>query len=371
MSSGTPVACPASVGGGGDLQQAPSASSTTTSTIVVTDSVEGTHVLTIDGYSRGNKHGHAIPLKSSLFRVGGHAWFISYYLAVDENKTDWISLYLTLAHTNINVGEVKIHLRFSLLDHAGEPAPSHTMAWDFTLWEFDSAGCPWFMEKKVLDESPCLLDGSCFRVRCDISVKSHGSKEAVSSAQLIAVPPPDMHRHVGDLLASQEGVDVTFEVNGETFGAHRLVLAARSPLFKARFFGAMKEESMSRVQIKDMDAAVFRAMLHFIYNDTLPPIDSVDMPAMAWQLLVAAELYGLGRLKLICEDKLWYSISTSTVATTLANAEKHGCLGLKEACLEFLKMPRNLKAVMATDDYQYLMRNFPSLLTELLAKLAL
>jgi speckle-type POZ protein len=140
---------------------------------------------------------------------------------------------------------------------------------------------------------------------------------------------------------------------------HRLVLVAWSSVFKVQLFGPMKENSMSHIRIDDMEATVFEAMLHFIYNDTLPVIDKDDMPAMPQHLLVAADRYGLDRLKLICEDKLWYNINTSTLAATLALAEQHGCHGLKDACFEFLKTTRNLKAVMASESYQHLMNSSP------------
>jgi speckle-type POZ protein len=46
---------------------------------------------------------------------------------------------------------------------------------------------------------------------------------------------------------------------------------------------------------------VFRSLLHFIYTDSLPEIDDRDRTAMAQHLLVAADQYGMERLKLICE----------------------------------------------------------------------
>lgn len=49
--------------------------------------------------------------------------------------------------------------------------------------------------------------------------------------------PPDRNRHFGDLLASQVGADVEFEVSGELFLAHKCVLATRSKAFMAEFFG--------------------------------------------------------------------------------------------------------------------------------------
>jgi len=140
-------------------------------------------------------------------------------------------------------------------------------------------------------------------------------------------------------------------------------------VFKAELFGPMKENSMSHIQIDDMETRVFKAMLHFIYNDTLPEIDRDDTTAMAQHLLVAADRYRLERLKLICEDKLWYNINTSTLATTLALAEQHGCQGLKEACFEFLKTTTNLKAILESDGFQHLKSCFPSFPMELFAQL--
>ncbi|XP_025791693.1 PTI1-like tyrosine-protein kinase 1 [Panicum hallii] len=62
-----------------------------------------------------------------------------------------------------------------------------------------------------------------------------------------------------------------------------------------------------------MEADVFRALLHFVYTDTLRDCHSVKQQkeaAMAQHLLVAADRYNLERLKLICEEKLCKHIDT-------------------------------------------------------------
>jgi speckle-type POZ protein len=81
---------------------------------------------------------------------------------------------------------------------------------------------------------------------------------------------------------------------------------------------------------------------------------------------LAADRYGIERLKLISEQKLCDYIDTSTVATTSALAEQHGCHGLKKACFNFLKS--NLKAAMANELFDHLMRSCQSVVKELLAK---
>nr|XP_015613686.1 BTB/POZ and MATH domain-containing protein 2-like [Oryza sativa Japonica Group] len=153
----------------------------------------------------------------------------------------------------------------------------------------------------------------------------------------VVVPPSNMHLHYGDLLVSKEGTDVKFLVGGEMFAAHRLVLAARSLVFKAELFGPTKKGTIDAIQIDNMKARVFKALLGFIYTDIWPEIGhGKDNVAMAQQLLAAADRYGLQRLKFVYEDKLCNHIDTYSVSTMLVLVEKHHCCKLKEACSTFL-----------------------------------
>ncbi|RLN12477.1 hypothetical protein C2845_PM09G21100 [Panicum miliaceum] len=168
---------------------------------------------------------------------------------------------------------------------------------------------------------------------------------------------------------SRRGADVTFVVDsGKRFPAHKTILAARSPVFMAEFFGHMNEKGSQSVRIQDMEAAVFKAMLHFIYTDMVPELDEEPgAAAMAQHLLAAADRYGLDRLKLICEGKLSGGIDVDTAATTLALAEQHNCSLLKAKCVDFIAgSPETLGAVLATDGYRHLVESCPLVLAELL-----
>jgi speckle-type POZ protein len=182
-------------------------------------------------------------------------------------------------------------------------------------------------------------------------------------------PPPELHRHLGSILASGVRGDVTFVVGKETFIAHKTVLAARSPVFMPELFGSMMEEkqAMARVRVLGIDARAFKAMLYFIYTNSLPEIDEGDKIVMAQHLLVAADRYDIQRLKRICENKLCMFVNYSIVATTLVLAEQHGYRRLKEACFKILKYRDNFKA-LGYDDYNYLKRSCPSLLEDFLAE---
>ncbi|KQJ95639.1 hypothetical protein BRADI_3g18271v3 [Brachypodium distachyon] len=187
----------------------------------------------------------------------------------------------------------------------------------------------------------------------------------------IEVPLSNLSDHFGKLLLEQEGVDIA-GVGGETFSAHKIVLATRSPVFKAELYGQMKERTASRVTIQDMQPAVFKAFLHFIYTDSLPA-DMYDPDAadgdseMIRHLLVAADRYAMDRLKLVCQSFLCeYYVDAETVATTLALADQHNCDKLKDACIEFIASSED--AVVATKGYASLKRTCPSLLIDALEK---
>uniref|UniRef100_A0A0E0F7S9 BTB domain-containing protein n=1 Tax=Oryza meridionalis TaxID=40149 RepID=A0A0E0F7S9_9ORYZ len=186
------------------------------------------------------------------------------------------------------------------------------------------------------------------------------------SRPLVAVPPPDMHRHLGSLLSGGHGADITLQVGDETFAAHRCVLAARSPVFMAELFGPMSQNNKETIRVHDMEPRVFEAMLHFIYNDSLPKVDDDEVVAMAQHLLVAADRYGMERLKLICEDTLCSHVDASTAGTTLTRRRwQHHCDGLKEACFKFMADPGNPKVVMKTDGYLHLTRSCSYVLKKL------
>jgi speckle-type POZ protein len=154
------------------------------------------------------------------------------------------------------------------------------------------------------------------------------------------------------MLETGVGADITFEVGGEMFAAHRRLLATRSSVFMAQLFGPAKENDATLTKINDMEANVFKMMLHFIYTDTLPSIDDGVIMEMAQHLFVVAGRYNLERLKLICTNMLCDRINNTTVPLMLAFAEQHGCDGLKKACSKFVASSQNLMTATTSDGLQ-------------------
>ncbi|CAL4916816.1 unnamed protein product [Urochloa decumbens] len=349
----------------GDSSLSPSAS------VALPIVMSGYHVLVVNGYSRTKDTPNGKCIRSQSFKIGGHRWFIEYYPnGYGEEKASDISFYLVLDEVN-NVEPVTAHYTFSFLGQShtlinGSPLlVGASRGYKFAVNELWSPQC--FMKRQNFEKSMHLKNDS-FTIVCHVSImKNVNIGDAAASTRFVVVPPSQYHLY--NLLQSQEGTDVTFQVGGEKFAAHRCVFAARSAVFKAQLFGPMKEGTTdSIVRIDDMEAKVFRLLLGYIYCDSVP---EVDEELMLQHLLVAADKYDLPRLRLICEYKLCPCINADTVGTMLELAEQHHCQGLKEACLDFLNSPANLQQVITdAGGLDNLTSSSSSVLTEHIAKLA-
>ncbi|KAL6661103.1 hypothetical protein ACP70R_000487 [Stipagrostis hirtigluma subsp. patula] len=182
----------------------------------------------------------------------------------------------------------------------------------------------------------------------------------------IPLPPSDIGKDFGTLLDNTDGADVSFTIDGEKFLAHRAVLAARSPVFRAELLGSMAEATMSSIALHDIAPATFKAMLRFMYTDALPGDDELGVaPTGVFEsLLAAADRYALDRLKLLCAQKLWDNVSVDTVADALACAETYNCPELKSRCIDFVVDEKNFKKAVLTEGFMQFGLKFPSIVAE-------
>ncbi|XP_037443745.1 BTB/POZ and MATH domain-containing protein 3-like [Triticum dicoccoides] len=333
------------------------------------------HLLVVEGYSRIKDLPNGKRIKTGSFKAGGYQWALKSYPNGDLlEDAGYISVFLSLDQ---DVAQpVKAHHHFSFIGEVGKQEPArvrgikassfHKKGYGFGLHRF--------MKREALEKSEHLKD-DCFTIRCDFIIAE------AAAAPLIEVPPPNLSEHLNHLFVTKVGVDVTFEVGHETFAAHRCVLASRSAVFMAELFGPMKEGIAidDAIQIQDMEPNVFKALLNFVYTDLMPEMEvegqageAVSKVTWLRHLLAAADRFDLQQLKSMCEERLSEHINLGSVTAILGLAAQHHCRGLKEACLEFLKVQSAaiLEGVMATSDWQHISATDPSVLNELIAKLA-
>ncbi|XP_048545978.1 BTB/POZ and MATH domain-containing protein 2-like [Triticum urartu] len=345
----------------------------------------GYHLLVVQDYSRAKeKAPTGESIISRPFRVGCHTWQIELFPNGDNPScADFVSLYVCRLDDYLN-NAVDAKFSLSFVDQAEKQKPVYILGTETCSFPHGgSRGHRKFMRKDALERSENMRrDG--FTVRCDIMICCEEDDASGTG------PPRYICQHFSTLLESKVGADVTFEVSGETFAAHRCVLAARSTVFMAQLFGPMKEGTTSSViRIEDMEAKVFRALLRFIYTDSFPEMEKEcvreeaqdveqgqeeDEMHLQWLqgLFTAADRYDLQHLKFICEKRLSEDIGVSSVASTLVLAEQHDCSGLKMACFKFIQAQSSscLKRVMSTNGWGHLMMTYPSILNEVIAKLA-
>lgn len=234
-----------------------------------------------------------------------------------------------------------------------------------------------FVKKSILEDPGRGLlvnDTIVIRYQIELVVSTGGALSRQTQnpkpSKLVSVPAPNLGIHLLQLFEGSLSPDITFDVDGTQVSAHKIILSARSPVFKALLTGPMKEGHQDSITIKDVKAPVFKILLYFAYADRLPPEvqgSKLDVP-LAQHLLAAADRFQLIRLRCICEQRLCESVAVDTVATTLALAEQNNARELKRVCLEFVS--KHLQAVMATEAYDYMTKTCPQLQSELLAVIA-
>ncbi|KAK1612576.1 hypothetical protein QYE76_036249 [Lolium multiflorum] len=253
----------------------------------LTGIVRSVRLFQVDGFSLAAKTMSSEECLKFLWSVDGYEWEIHCYPA-----SRWCSQYVALklmllseartCKVRASLGCLLVHPRIRENTSPSEKSVTHVFK-----GPKDCSGVIFLMDRNSL-AAPATLKDDYLTVECTITILNELPEAATT---MVPVPSSNLHLHLGELLESRTGADVTFLVSGETFAAHKLIIAARSPVFMAEFFGHMREASAWRVVIKDMDPQAFKAMLHFIYTDTVPELDQEleAVAAMAQHLLAAAD----------------------------------------------------------------------------------
>jgi speckle-type POZ protein len=126
---------------------------------------------------------------------------------------------------------------------------------------------------------------------------------------------------MSDLLDSGDGSDFTINCGSTKLNAHQLILATRSPVFKAMLSHDMIEGNTQEVTILDVDPETFRLLLQYIYTSDVRP-NSLYFKQVR-DLIYAAEKYQLNELKNICFESLTKYISLGNISELAMLAHRY------------------------------------------------
>ncbi|CAK6448899.1 unnamed protein product [Pipistrellus nathusii] len=284
----------------------------------------------------------------------------------DEESKDYLSLFLVLVSSPKTIFFAKF--QFFILIDKGEEIFKIKFNEGHHVYRFVQ-GKDWGFKKFIprdvlLDEDNSLLPEDKLTLFCEVSVVQDSiTISGQNHRKMVKVPECQLASELGGLWENSWFTDCCFCVAGQEFQAHKAILAARSPVFRAMFGHVMQESITNRVEIIDMEPGVFKDMMCFIYTGKAPNLDK-----MADGLLAAADKYALERLKVMCEEALSSQLSVENAAEMLTLADFHSADQLKTQAVDFINS--HAEDVMETEGWQAMVASNPSLVTELYRSLA-
>ena len=203
------------------------------------------------------------------------------------------------------------------------------------------------IRETIEDESEGWKQNDCVKLRATIT--SLDLVGTVAAAERPFLPLSTITADLKLLFTSSYRCDITINCGNRTFTAHKCVLGIRSGFFKGLFASAMRDADADGLPVTDTEPDVFEQLLLWVYTGEVAEA-ALQAKDMLEHLLMAANRYECGGLKLLCEAKLCEGLAVENVATRLVLSEQAEADQLKEACLDFIKP--NAAAVMGTKGWQ-------------------
>ncbi|XP_041493787.1 speckle-type POZ protein-like [Microtus oregoni] len=282
---------------------------------------------------------------------------------VDEESSDYVSVNIELLSSPNS--PIKAQIKFWIENAKGEKSEPVTSLKDFSFRPGYQRGCKLLVRRDfLLDHSRGLLPEDHFILYCMGTLVPYSYRMCDDSSE----PRIQVHKCIlgddlGDLWKNSSFTDCCLVVADQEFRAHKAILAARSPVFRAMFEHDTEESRKNRIEIRDLKPEVFKAMMDFIYTGKEPVLHS-----MADAVLAAADKYGLERLKVMCESALCRDLSVENAAHTLFLADLHSTAQLKTQVLNFITA--HASEVSQTASWKLMVDSCPHLVAEAYSSLA-
>ncbi|XP_057649838.1 speckle-type POZ protein-like [Chionomys nivalis] len=304
-------------------------------------------------------------IRSPTFSIGGNdKWCLRVHpKGVDEESSDYLSVHLELLSSPKS--PLTIRFKFWIINAKGEKNEPVTSPKDFNFLPGYQRGYKMFILRDfLLDHSHGLLPEDHFTLLCmGILVPYSYSIPHDSMEKRIQGPKGPLGDDLGELWKNSSFTDCCLVVAGQEFRAHKAILAARSPVFRAMFEQDTEESRKNRIEIHDLKTEVFKAMMDFIYTGKEPVLYNI-----ADAVLAAADKYSLERLKVMCESALCRDLSVKNAAYTLVLADLHSTRQLKTQVLNFITA--HASEVSQTASWKLRVDSRPHLVAEAYSSLA-
>ena len=288
-------------------------------------------------------------LESPPFYCGPETNLLQWSLKLTAQAGKKGSVYINLSLVSDSKVDLVQRHQYSVLGHNREILYK-------TEW-IDSLSYGYLPEKSELfNKAKGFLPDGNLTILCEIKVHDINKYVHINAG---SIPKCDLSQNLGSLLETAALSDVTLAVGDKEFKAHKIILSARSAVFRAMFQHDTKEHKENRVQISDCNPDTVEEMLQFIYTGEAPRLKE-----MTHSLFVIADKYQLERLQKMCEGALWENLNVQNVVDTLLLAITHNLVELKRSCIRFITA--HISKVMKTEGWENLKAmNTCKILTEI------
>lgn len=144
------------------------------------------------------------------------------------------------------------------------------------------------------------------------------------------IPPATIISDCRSMVNNETFSDVTFIVEDRSVYAHKLMLM-RCSYFEALFLGQMREARMNLVRIEQVRYDIFLSILEYLYTDQL----AIGF-GNAMELFEAADLFGIHRLKTMCEKRMLEQITVENAAMIFHAADMHSATALRQKTKSYI-----------------------------------
>ncbi|XP_032752675.1 TD and POZ domain-containing protein 1-like [Rattus rattus] len=180
----------------------------------------------------------------------------------------------------------------------------------------------------------CLLPEEQLTMCCKVCIVGPSfSRPEQNMTPSIRDPRKTLAEDLGELWENSFFTDCSLVVAGQEFRAHKAILAARSPVFRAMCEHEMLEGLTNHFEIHNIHLHVFKEMMGFIYTGKAPHLQS---HSIATGLLAVADMYDLQDLKVMCEDALCRNLSVKNAVPTFILADLHRTEHLNTKAMDFI-----------------------------------
>lgn len=135
-----------------------------------------------------------------------------------------------------------------------------------------------------------------------------------------------------NMLDTELYYDVEVKCGEHTAKAHKIVLCARSAVFKAMLETDMKESRTGIVQIKDLDVNYFQDFIRYLYTASIPELTFEK----AKSLYEVGDKYAVRSLMHQCSDYLQEHLSAENAFECLVLADAHTDQKLEDGIVTYL-----------------------------------